>query len=430
MQFSILFERFIAYDTAFNYIIKDIHCPVFQLRLSFFQNQDSEATERQANNGGVDDGKSQPESSADSRGTPKGKTPVTGKARVKGNRAGLDAKVDKVVMTLESRVAEFSQATKDIKSLAESVKVLSADVISLKRKRSPELLEEPGPSSTKQVHFSDSNPLSDTPSGSDSESEDSDCELDGFIQQKEEQEKTPEEGFDELDSYFEPQDGVGEEVGEQIGKITERALRGNKEKKDGEKLTDLKKKYLRPKNIPNLQVPRVDDILWRQLKREVRSVDFQMQKANASYCQALIPIIKAMGHLKDKEFDKAGEYVTDAFKILCLNTKANIAGRRERIIKELQPKFKSICQNEASASNLFGDNFTESVKKLESTKSSLTTSAQNSFLGKKGGRFQTHYQSRSYNKGYNWNHNQRPAPHKFDRKTNATYRKRVNTTRK
>lgn len=284
---------------------------------------------------------------------------------------------------------------------------------------------EPGPSSPKRIH------LCTTPSGSDigSEDSDSDCELDEFITQKKEHEQLPGEGFDELDDYFEPQDGVGEEVGEQIGKITERALRGTKEKKDGEKLIDLKKKHLRPKNITNLQVPRVDDILWRQLKRDVRAVDFQMQKANANYSQALIPVIKAMGHLKDKEYDKAGECITDAFKTLCLSIKANIAGRRERIIKELQPKFKSICQNEASASNLFGDNFTESVKKLDSTKSSLTTSAQNSFLGRKGGRYQGHYQSRSYNRSYNQNHHQRPVSHRFDKKINA-YRKKGNATRK
>lgn len=34
----------------------------------------------------------------------------------------------------------------------------------------------------------------------------------------EEQDDQSKEGFDELEVYFEPQDGVGDDIGEQIGK--------------------------------------------------------------------------------------------------------------------------------------------------------------------------------------------------------------------
>ena len=70
--------------------------------------------------------------------------------------------------------------------------------------------------------------------------------------------------------------------------------------------------------------------------------------------------------------------------VLCLNIKTTNAGRNERIKKELQTKFKSLCQNEASATNLFGDDFQEAVKKLEGSKANLTSSAKH-FLGKKRG---------------------------------------------
>lgn len=284
----------------------------------------------------------------------------------------------------------------------------------------------PGPSSSKHGK-QDEDPENNPGSESD---DDSDQELDMFFE--EEPNAQSGEGFDELEEFFEPQDGVGDDVGEQIGKITDRALRGNKEKKDEEKLNNLKQKHLRPKNVPNLQVPKVDDILWRQLKREVRAVDFQLQRSNANYNQALIPVVKAMEYMKSSEHGKASECITDAFKILCLNIKTNIAGRRERIRKELQTKFRPLCQNEASATNLFGDNFQEAVKKLEATKSSLTTT-QNHFLGKKGGsRNNQSYNNQSYNNSNNKYHqHQRHASHKFERKTQTGYKKKTyNQTRK
>ncbi len=47
---------------------------------------------------------------------------------------------------------------------------------------------------------------------------------------------------------------------------------------DENKLKELQEKYLRPENIDNLQVPLVDNTLWRQLLRELRARDVQYQK--------------------------------------------------------------------------------------------------------------------------------------------------------
>ena len=138
---------------------------------------------------------------------------------------------------------------------------------------------------------------------------------------------------------------------------------------------------MRPSNVTNMEVPQADTFLWHQLKRQVRAVDFQMQKANNNYSQALTPIMKAMVCLKEKEYDKVAEYMKDAYKMLCMFVKYNIAGRRERIISELTPKFKALCKNEATGSCLFGDNFSEAVKKLEGSKANLT----GNFLQKRGG---------------------------------------------
>ena len=98
----------------------------------------------------------------------------------------------------------------------------------------------------------------------------------------------------------------------------------------------------------------------------------------------------------------------DAYKMLCMFVKYNIAGRRERIISELTPKYKALCKNEATGSCLFGDNFSEAVKKLEGSKANLT----GIFLQKRGSNQKYQHQSKNYNKGYPANNPnyQRSAP--------------------
>ena len=85
-----------------------------------------------------------------------------------------------------------------------------------------------------------------------------------------------------------------EEVGEQIVRITENALRysfdskeeSTKEKqkqlkKDGEKQDKLIEKHRRPKNIPNLATPMIDEFLWRQLN--VKDADCLHTTAVSNY---------------------------------------------------------------------------------------------------------------------------------------------------
>lgn len=168
-------------------------------------------------------------------------------------------------------------------------------------------------------------------------------------------------------------------------------------------------KHLRPKNIENLQVPKVDDLLWRQLKRDVKQVDYVQQQAVAAYGQAMVPLIKIME--ATEKHDKTvniPSLVSDTFKMLSWNIKQTNLKRLERIQKELQPKYRSICQDGPSATKLLGDNFQEAAKKLETTRGNLTVSAGH-FLGKRGGD-RNHQSSHKFSKqsqGYNYKQHQK-----------------------
>ena len=137
----------------------------------------------------------------------------------------MDQSIAKVVSTLESRVTEFGKASKDIQTLAEAVRTLTQEVNDLKRKRSDsQTTEEAGTSKRGRLEDNDIDSDQDTDNEprieNDPDTEDvSDDELEGYLKE-DKQEGTTNEEFEELEEFFEPLWGVGEEVGEKLGKIT------------------------------------------------------------------------------------------------------------------------------------------------------------------------------------------------------------------
>ena len=165
------------------------------------------------------------------------------------------------------------------------------------------------------------------------------------------------------------------------------ALRG---KVQSEKMKKLAEKYKRPANVENLQVPKVEETLWRQLCKEAKVSDYILQKSQSSYALALIPIIKAVGaihNMKSKEMRELRELITDAFKILTLEVTNNHEIRREKIKKELEPKYRGICNKDTSTTKLFGDQLQDAIKAMGDSKFNLTfhQSAKRSFLRRRGG---------------------------------------------
>ena len=100
------------------------------------------------------------------------------------------------------------------------------------------------------------------------------------------------ETLSDLEDFFQPDDGTGECLTDKMARITEQALRGKKSKKDDEKLKGLREKYKRPKNIENLQAPTVDAFARRQMKREVKRVDYALKKGVLDCAQAITPLAK------------------------------------------------------------------------------------------------------------------------------------------
>ena len=130
--------------------------------------------------------------------------------------------------------------------------------------------------------------------------------------------------FDDLDQYFEVQTEIGTKVSDKLAALIDRALHEDPKE---EKLKNTVSKYKRPENVHNLQIPKVDQILWRVLDRATRSVDVQLQKSMDNMAKCLGPTTKML-----EIFLNPSDRKEDMKQLRELA--ANIHERKERIKKE------------------------------------------------------------------------------------------------
>jgi hypothetical protein len=140
--------------------------------------------------------------------------------------------------------------------------------------------------------------------------------------------------FDEFEQFFEEQTDTGDAVSDGLAKLVNKALR-SQGKSDREKLQELQEKYKRPSNIENLQVPKVDSIIWSNLRRDTRTSDVLNQRVIGTINVQIVPVLKAVDYLTTtKDVDKAVTCLMDAVKMACLMVKDNNTRRVEKIKNE------------------------------------------------------------------------------------------------
>ncbi|WAQ99022.1 hypothetical protein MAR_023395 [Mya arenaria] len=138
-------------------------------------------------------------------------------------------------------------------------------------------------------------------------------------------------------------------------------------------MTDLQNKHKRPKNIENLEVTKVDEILWNQLKPETKAY-------------ALVPVVGLMQTTKTDCNKENKELVGDVFKILAQRVVSSNENRRQKIKKQFTTGIQKLCDNPHSAAMLFGDKLEEDIKKMKETKAKLTPNQPNKpFIEKRTG---------------------------------------------
>ncbi|XP_060589138.1 uncharacterized protein LOC132744443 [Ruditapes philippinarum] len=290
--------------------------------------------------------------------------------------ANFIGKGEKLLLSLTKTVQTINKKSAEMTDMQKCVELLQEEVNTLKRKRNE--TSEESDRQEKRTKQSDTNVLSE-PEEEDEDKTEKEIGVDGidaidsFINNNSDISDDEEDFIQHLGEFFQEKSATGEKTSDTLAQAVNDGLRAAV---NPEKLKDLQTKYLRPNNIENLQVPAVDNILWRQLRRETRAMDVQLQRETTHLSSALVPIIRALDAFKKNDkhnLQQAKEHVGDAFKMICLFINTTSQTRKEKIKKELLPKYRNICDSSKTTSTkLFGDDLKEEIKQRNDNETTLT----------------------------------------------------------
>ena len=145
-----------------------------------------------------------------------------------------------------------------------------------------------------------------------------------------------------------------------------------------EEVKKLREKFIRPSNIDNLQVLKVEPIIWRNLSDKGKVTDAAVQKALSKFMPGLTAIVQQLElinkHKKELKkipvFKEIKKLSTEAVSALSHAVSASCQQLKDAIKSELDSKFHSLCEpaHPVSATQLFGDNLNAELKELDDSK--------------------------------------------------------------
>lgn len=338
-----------------------------------------------------------------------------------GNGAGDSEHAPNIFERLSLMGAEtissrgLSELTASINTLNASLGSMKRDIESLKRGETGS-----GEIPAKRVRLE----------GDDDHSDNNESLIDAFLHPEPcEAPHGEDDGF-EISQFFEEETETGDAINNELAMLTNTSLR-SKAKKD--KIKVMEDKHKRPNNVENLQVLKVEDVLWRQLRGQTKSSDYAIQRLQKNICLSLIPTLKLMQHLKQGgDSLTTKELVGDIYKVLVHTYVESNEARREKIRQELLPKYRKVCDEPASVTKLFGDKLEENIKKMKETSTSLTpVTNKKPFLSKRGGgmvnqnnnKRKPQYSAQTYPPPVQRNKFPRSQQKQFHQKKNRTGRK-------
>ncbi|XP_044183238.1 uncharacterized protein LOC114975636 [Acropora millepora] len=169
--------------------------------------------------------------------------------------------------------------------------------------------------------------------------------------------------LENLVAEFNPEKATGPPISEKLAELTNGLL---KEGLSKDQISTINQKYLKPKNCPFLEAPKVNNLLWNQLKQEPKNLDTSLQKGQGFLMSALYAMITVCNDLAQNHNDvKSLTTLTHALVLgLSANRQVNLA-RRDLLRPHLNKPYQSLCNPSTPiTSYLFGDDLNKQVDDL------------------------------------------------------------------
>ena len=188
-------------------------------------------------------------------------------------------------------------------------------------------------------------------------------------------EAAPSEGFAEtihdLETFFETGDKVGQRVNDSFASIFNASLR---RKPNDKALLSTADRYPRPENVPNLTVPKTNDVVWESMRKGPQIVDASLQKVQTCLGKAIVPMITLIndigeGTAKEKCLADYHQQITDAIRLGSAAFSMLSQARKEVVRNDLSFPFAKLCtwNHAVGVDNLFGEDVMRQLKDLKET---------------------------------------------------------------
>ena len=210
----------------------------------------------------------------------------------------------------------------------------------------------------------------------------------------------------QLEKEFNVSEQDGAEINENLAVIVQKLL---KEKPEEDKLDEIKKRYLRPKNCKTLAETRVNLAIWNNLSERARTSDIKLQKVQKSLVKGATAVVQVVNDLiNTPDMPPKDQIVNRLMDGVLLMTNANIelnVRRREALKPELHSSYRYLCvPSNPITTELFGDYLPKAVKDITDTNritSKLNRETKHSFKRTRTDGHSDRYQGR-YKNNYSW----------------------------
>ena len=198
-----------------------------------------------------------------------------------------------------------------------------------------------------------------------------------------------EEAISAIAKFFDGGDKVSDNVQDSLASIFESALRRQPNDK---MLLDIVDKYPRPKNIPNLTVPKTNDCVWDAMKRGPQVADAGLQKIQTVISKSLVPVISIIDNIgqpggSDRPIAHYLEPLTDVVRL-------SSQARKDIIRNDMGYPISKLCnwKYKVGGDQLFEDDLMKKLRELKEQH----TQFKNPWPGPSSSRFGGHRSDRDY----------------------------------
>ena len=146
--------------------------------------------------------------------------------------------------------------------------------------------------------------------------------------------------FETLLTELNPEKAYGPPICEKLGVLVNSLLKQGLSK---DQLT-MKKEYPKPENCPMLETPKVNAILWGQLKQDQKNLDLSLQNSLGHLMSSLYALFKVCNQLVDKaDWKEMLPTLTHTVVLpLSANRQFNLS-RRELLRPHLNKNYQALC---------------------------------------------------------------------------------------